>query len=123
MAGAPLVGGAPASRSLSGHGSGSAVGRIVATPLDAFTFRDVAPELGQVLENGERTILMVSHRLAFAAYAHQIVVLGEDGKVREEGSFDELIDTEGVFRDIYTVALDELVHKRDTKVVSAAPPS
>lgn len=58
---------------------------------------------------------MVSHRLAFAAYAHHIVVLGEDGKMREEGSFDELIDTEGVFRDIYTVALDELVHKRDTK--------
>lgn len=76
--------------------------------LDAFTFRDVSSELGHFLTSGDRTILMVSHRLSFAAHADHVVVLGADGRVIEEGSRDELLSKHGEFHALHSAALDEL---------------
>lgn len=45
---------------------------------------------------GEKTVILISHRLANSQYADRIYVLDE-GKIREEGSFRELQDSQGLF--------------------------
>jgi ATP-binding cassette, subfamily B, heavy metal transporter len=76
--------------------------------LDAFTFRDVSAELAKLLTSRERTILMVSHRLSFAAYADHVIVLGDEGRVVEEGSREELLRRGGQFHALHSAALLEL---------------
>ena len=51
---------------------------------------------------------MFGHRLAFAAYADHIVVLGDHGTIEEQGSLKELIELQGTFARLHKAALDEL---------------
>jgi ABC-type multidrug transport system fused ATPase/permease subunit len=81
--------------------------------VDAFTFRDIDDELTQFLGAQDRTVVLISHRLAFAAYADHVVVLGDHGHVIEEGSREELVAREGVFHDLYLAAVAELLPDAD----------
>jgi ABC-type multidrug transport system fused ATPase/permease subunit len=76
--------------------------------VDVFTFSQLLEELVEFLHKPERTVLMFSHRLAFAAYADHVVVLGADGRIEEEGSLEELRDAGGTFSSLYAAALAEL---------------
>jgi len=77
--------------------------------VDTFTIREVQAQLTQIFDNSQRTVLMFSHRLAFARFAHHIVIFGENGTIVEEGSPAELLaDKEGEFTKLYTQARQDL---------------
>jgi ABC-type multidrug transport system fused ATPase/permease subunit len=66
----------------------------------------------ELFEQRDRTILMVSHRLAFASSAAQVVVLGDNGRVLEQGSPTSLAARQGVFAALYEAAVEELMPAR-----------
>lgn len=76
--------------------------------VDIFTLRDLRPHLERVFDGAGRTVLMFSHRLAFAAYADHVIVFGDDGRIIEEGSPAELLKQESTFAQLYTAARAEL---------------
>ena len=53
-----------------------------------------------------RTTLSVAHRLSTIALADEIVVL-DGGRVAARGSHEELLETSGVYREIYEHGLLE----------------
>ncbi len=55
-----------------------------------------------------RTSIIVAHRLTIARHADKIVVV-EEGRIVEEGSFDELMRKEGKFYALYTSQMREAV--------------
>ena len=75
--------------------------------VDAFTFEAVAPQVRQLIDRRERTILIISHRLAFAGFADDIIII-ENGRVSESGSREALMRKDGVFRQLYDSAVAEL---------------
>jgi ATP-binding cassette, subfamily B, bacterial len=77
--------------------------------VDAFTFHDLMPRIVDLFRDKSRTVLMVSHRLAFAAHADHIVVLGDGGVVTEQGPFDRLMADKGQFAKLYEAARQELI--------------
>ncbi|GAA5094732.1 ABC transporter ATP-binding protein [Nocardia iowensis] len=50
----------------------------------------------------QRTVVLITHRLATVRYADRIFVL-EQGRVIEQGSHDELMARDGVYREFYTL--------------------
>lgn len=48
-----------------------------------------------------RTTLLIAHRLSAVRRADRILVL-EQGKIRQEGTHEELIRQEGLYRQLYT---------------------
>lgn len=76
--------------------------------VDVFTIRDLAERLIAEFRENKRTVLMFSHRLAFAGYADHVIVLGDDGKIKEEGSPQELMNRKGEFYSLYNAASEEL---------------
>lgn len=47
-----------------------------------------------------RTTIVVAHRLSTIKNAHEIIVFGDDG-ILERGNHDELIDLDGIYKDLY----------------------
>ena len=48
-----------------------------------------------------RTTLIIAHRLSTVRGAHMIAVLGEDGRLIEKGSYDELVKLDdGYFKQL-----------------------
>ncbi len=68
--------------------------------LDPETEATVEAALGHLLAG--RTAIVIAHRLQTAQRADRILVI-EDGRVAEEGSFDELISTGGRFAALHRV--------------------
>jgi ABC-type multidrug transport system fused ATPase/permease subunit len=62
--------------------------------LDAETERDILATLDSL--GRERTVILVTHRLALAASADRIFVL-DDGRLVEQGTHDELMRARGVY--------------------------
>jgi ATP-binding cassette, subfamily B, bacterial len=58
--------------------------------VDTFTFLELAPDLKKFLGHMDRTVVMISHRLAFVSHADYIVMI-EDGAVLEQGWRDALL--------------------------------
>ena len=54
--------------------------------------------------SGGRTTLMIAHRLATIRNADRIVVI-EDGRIREEGTQQELLAADGEFAKLYKVQM------------------
>lgn len=77
--------------------------------VDTFTIREIQDQLTQIFDNSRRTVLMFSHRLAFARFAHHVVIFGEDGTIIEEGAPAELLANEdGEFTKLYAQAQKDL---------------
>jgi ABC-type multidrug transport system fused ATPase/permease subunit len=76
--------------------------------VDAFTFQEVRPALAEWLDDPARTVILISHRLAFASSADHVVVLGRRGVVEEEGSPARLMSQDGRFAALLRTARAEL---------------
>ena len=76
--------------------------------VDAFTFRDLLPHFARLFDDPARTVVVISHRIAFASHADHVVVL-DAGVVLEEGSREELLARRGTFYELYNAAYEDLV--------------
>ena len=47
------------------------------------------------------TLIVIAHKLETIAAADQVVVLGSDGSVAQQGRHDDLVDVEGPYRDFW----------------------
>jgi ATP-binding cassette subfamily B protein len=65
------------------------------------------------------TTVVVSHRFSTVRRADRIVVV-EDGKVRQDGSHDELMQTAGPYRELFNLQAARFQHG-DDPAVEAAP--
>ncbi len=54
----------------------------------------------------DKTTIIVTHRVSSAKNADQIIIL-DDGKILQQGSHDELLNTEGYYKDLYYKQLTE----------------
>jgi ABC-type multidrug transport system fused ATPase/permease subunit len=91
--------------------------------VDVFTLREVLPHIKGALATGRRTVLIISHRLAFASLASHVVILGSDRSspaesattVLEEGPKDELLaNRDSILSKLHEAAIAELGNaKRD----------
>ncbi|MEY4003198.1 MAG: hypothetical protein RIT07_1240, partial [Bacteroidota bacterium] len=66
--------------------------------VDADTEREIIQSLTQKLQG--KTAIIISHRLASLQEANQIILL-EEGKIAESGTFTELIRAGGSFSELY----------------------
>ena len=75
--------------------------------VDTQTEKEILTELG--VATGSITTLVVAQRISSILHADRIYVL-EDGRVAEEGSHAELIETNGLYAETYRLQLlsDEL---------------
>jgi ABC-type multidrug transport system fused ATPase/permease subunit len=76
--------------------------------VDVFTIRDLLPHLTRLLRERNHTVVMISHRLAFAGCADHVVVLIGFGEVVEQGAPKDLILSNGVFASLHEAAVAEL---------------
>lgn len=72
--------------------------------VDVFTFAVARDALTRWLTDSNRSVVLVSHRLAFESLATHVVVLGDDGRVSEQGTPAELRSQGGVFAELVAAA-------------------
>ena len=88
--------------------------------LDAAS-EQLVQEALEVLMRG-RTTLVIAHRLSTITKAHRIIVLG-DGRIVEEGTFEELMSREGFFARLYRAQFDlQTIGMADRGGVSGGTP-
>jgi ATP-binding cassette subfamily B protein len=66
--------------------------------IDAHTELVIQQSLQNILK--DRTSIIIAHRLSTVRSVDKIIVI-EDGKIEEEGTFVELIEKKGIFADLY----------------------
>ncbi len=73
--------------------------------LDAATEQEIQAALNELAK--DRTTLIIAHRLSTIRHADQIVVLTE-GKVRERGGHNELLETKGIYASFHSGQFDHV---------------
>ncbi|MHA1972098.1 MAG: ABC transporter ATP-binding protein [Candidatus Hodarchaeales archaeon] len=66
--------------------------------VDAHTELVIQQSLQNILQN--RTAILIAHRLSTVRSADKIIVI-DQGKIVEQGTFDELLQRKGLFADLY----------------------
>ena len=72
--------------------------------VDTHTEEEILSGLKEVMKN--RTSIIIAHRISTIQNADKIIVLS-DGKIKEEGTHQELLDKEGIYYNIYQKQLLE----------------
>jgi ATP-binding cassette subfamily B protein len=85
--------------------------------LDSKTEKAIQAELREI--SADRTTLVIAHRLSTVVDADQILVL-EQGRIVERGSFRELIERNGKFAEMWRLQQEEDAHRAEA--VRAAQP-
>ena len=73
-------------------------------------------ESEQIVQQGidtlcrDRTVVVVAHRLATIRHADVIIVM-DQGRVVEQGSFDELLARGGLFANLHAIATSTTTHR------------
>ena len=68
--------------------------------LDNTSEKHIQSEIEKLQKENGTTILAIAHRLTTLKNCNRIIVL-DHGKIVEDGQFDELINQEGIFSDMY----------------------
>ena len=68
--------------------------------LDNTSEKHIQAEIEKMKQENNTTIIAIAHRLTTLKNCDKIIVLNK-GKIEEEGKFDELIDKNGMFSDMY----------------------
>lgn len=76
--------------------------------LDTESEKIIQTALNELAEN--RTTLVIAHRLATIRNADRIVVVTEDG-IAEQGSYDELLEQDGVFAKLHHIQYQRSIQK------------
>jgi ATP-binding cassette subfamily B protein len=66
--------------------------------VDTKTENAILGSLKRIMQN--RTSIIISHRVSSAKLADRILVL-DDGRIVEQGTHEELLDYNGVYRELY----------------------
>jgi ATP-binding cassette subfamily B protein len=66
--------------------------------VDAHTELVIQQSMHHIIEN--RTAIIIAHRLSTVRSADKIIVL-DQGEIREQGTFQELLNKKGIFADLY----------------------
>ncbi len=74
--------------------------------VDTETEEKILNNLNKISEN--KTTIIVSHRVSSAKNADQIIVL-EDGKIKQQGTHEILVNIEGYYKELYLKQLSESV--------------
>ncbi|HBN94987.1 MAG TPA: thiamine ABC transporter permease [Firmicutes bacterium] len=74
--------------------------------LDTATEQEIQGALNELAK--ERTTLVIAHRLSTIRHADQIVVLAE-GRIREQGTHQQLLDQKGIYAGLYATQLADVV--------------
>ncbi|MFK7749208.1 MAG: ABC transporter ATP-binding protein [Kordia sp.] len=72
--------------------------------VDTETEEEILNNIERITKN--KTTIIVSHRISSAKNADKIIVL-DDGKIIQNGSYDDLIEEEGYFKQLYLKQLSE----------------
>lgn len=72
--------------------------------VDTNTEEEILRELKEVMK--DRTSIIISHRISSIRNADNIIVI-TNGKIKEEGTHDELIKRQGIYYNIYLKQLLE----------------
>ncbi|MDR5590967.1 ABC transporter ATP-binding protein [Christiangramia sp. SM2212] len=72
--------------------------------VDTETEEEILNNLFQISKN--KTTIIVSHRISSAKNADKIIIL-EDGKIVQEGTHQELLNTDGYYKELYAKQLNE----------------
>lgn len=68
--------------------------------LDNTSERFIQEEIEKLKEENQMTVISIAHRLTTLKNCDQIIVL-DKGEIRQSGKYDELIQEDGIFSDMY----------------------
>ncbi|KXT13079.1 hypothetical protein AC579_4902, partial [Pseudocercospora musae] len=71
--------------------------------LDSHNESAIQQAIEKIAETGRLTIIAVAHRLSTVRNVQRILVLGEDGRIVEQGSHEELVRQRGVYANMCLV--------------------
>ena len=72
--------------------------------VDTETEEEILNNIQKITKN--KTTIIVSHRISSAKNADKIIVL-DDGRIIQNGSYDDLIEQDGYFKELYLKQLSE----------------
>lgn len=78
--------------------------------VDTETEEEILTNLRRIMKG--KTTIIISHRVSSVRHADKIIVM-EDGTIAEQGTHDELMHRNGIYRTLYDKQVSELQKKND----------
>jgi ATP-binding cassette, subfamily B, bacterial len=76
--------------------------------LDTVTEQQIQQSIDSILEENKATVIAIAHRLSTIRHMDRIVVM-EEGRIIEEGSFQELMKKNGYFKSLWDAQINGMV--------------
>jgi ATP-binding cassette subfamily B protein len=76
--------------------------------LDSETEQKIQKSINNMLDQNNATVIAIAHRLSTIKHLDRIIVMN-DGKIVEDGSFNELIEKNGVFKNLWDMHMNGMI--------------